>query len=864
MSQKQLEISAARYNEAYGSLQPNQHLELELRLNNLSNTAFRNIFENVSGTAKGKLTHAIDIYLDSVGKEQINSINTITYQNGKSVSITYSKKKRLFANMQINEPVSYRIGLALEYPADQFTPPPTSTIRFKNRVSFALSDKWRLDMTALRQQKFNAGNNKQIRTEMFPEGQTVENFLNTLPEVANNYECELEFTGKLLTIEDFAIIDRIAAIVGNENVSSEYQGFIQKIAKYIYPMSQQGQFSRAEYRLKQLTNQVLAFNRNTYYSELWPPTGYLLTDKADGQRCIVYADGDIWLILSDSLIHLKRPDGVDPLPLTIADAELTTTSVWLFDVIYINGANIAHEGLEQRITHMEEAVNLFRKLPSDLRFEVKTYTKLTETNLEESFKSTWQTKREYEMDGLIISQPDDSYVNTNSYKWKPMAMNTIDFLAVKCPEKLRGIKPYEMREGKTLYLLFVGISRAMMDKLGLAYVRHYKTIFPITDAQYHPIQFSPSAQPYAYLFYHSNPDLDRKIVELVKKTTDSEWELTKIRDDRKAEATYFGNDFKTAEITFMNYVDPFELEDLWKSPTHYFRGMAETTYVAKNKYMRYVISVLLRDNFVSDRVVDLAAGRGADLHRLAELGIKEAVFVDIDPTAIVELIRRKFSFSKQRNKWIKGGYDSNFEKTTSGMTIHTLCADLKTDYKQTVDRMRQFGIHEGIVDNVMCNFAVHYLCDDKNNLYNFFQLCAVLLKTNGLVMVTTMAGARVFDLLNDILQNQSWESREGETLKYAIKKLYNAKTLAKFGQKIAIKLPFSDEMYEEPLCNIDALVQTARKCGLEVELNDNFDKYIKQFEKVDKGLYDRLTDEDKKYIGLHQYLTFRKVKNVSF
>ena len=98
-----------------------------------------------------------------------------------------------------------------------------------------------------------------------------------------------------------------------------------------------------------------------------------------------------------------------------------------------------------------------------------------------------------------------------------------------------------------------------------------------------------------------------------------------------------------AELTYSNYVDPFELEDLWKPRGGYFAAAVDQAHFAPNKYKRFVISNLLKDAYSgANWVVDLAAGRGADLPRYQQIGVKNGLFIDIDPSAIAELIRRRF------------------------------------------------------------------------------------------------------------------------------------------------------------------------------------------------------------------------------
>jgi hypothetical protein len=873
---KLLQVLVSQYQAAVAEAQG--HVELELRCEGLDSDGFISLYNRMKDK-QGVVEHTINIISDTGDRDYTKLIRTIKISNGEVTSDMYSKKRRYKAPMTFPGDMKIRAGISIESSAAKFNSATNAVVRFKNRISWDLG-RWRLDMTAVRQHTLSqiSTQMKAIRDEMFPVGQTAENYIELLPDSATSYEVELEFIGTNLTAADFATAD---VLLGGETGNEAYQSLIRKIADVIYPPDVAVSFSHKSNRLKQLGNQVMSLSRNQYYSEIWPPVGYLVTDKADGLRCMVYCEGDkMHFLLSDKMMSFGGRDGKTNVPVTIADAELLGDRIFVFDVLMVEGKAVADLPMSTRIGSLDRVVETMKGFDCNVAPSAKKYVTIQDGKFEEGFSAVWNQPRDYTVDGLIISSPVDGYVETKNYKWKPMDQNTIDFLAIKCPSGLLGIHPYDKIDGKTLYLLFVGISRGVMSKIGLSFIKKYKSVFPITEGAYFPIQFSPSANPYAYLYYDSRDDLDRKIVELVREAAvdtaavadeakivgsmmPGEWKLVRVRDDRKMESNYFGNDFRVAEITYMNHVDPFYFEDLWKSQNTYFRGVASTIYEASNKFKRYVISVVMKDHFTSARrVVDLAAGRGADLHRLMELNVREAIFVDIDPTAISELIRRKFAFFKQRQRTGRryhGRYDDNFE-TAESMIVHAMVADLKTPYEKTIGRMRDFGALPGSCDGAVCNFAFHYMCDTNEHIHNFLQLVGTLLAKDGVLMITVMDGQRVFDLLADLKTGEQWTAMAGERPQYAIKKKFTGANLAKYGQTISVLLPFSDEMYDEPLCNVANLTVVAKKYNLALELSLPFNEYLEQFSRADSSLFGRLTDVDKHYIGLHQMLTFRKIK----
>ena len=832
------------------------------------------------------------------------SIRKITY-SGDSSAEEFIRKTRLMNPIIMEGFVKYSVGLSTETMIGKFPSTNDSIVRFKVRISFNIKEpagepKWRLDITAIKMGTFKNLSPvfKSIRQELFGSGITTENILQELNyELISGYEVEIEYIGGAKAPADLKIVDKVFGLL-NRNYTDvvKYQDEIYNVAKVVVPANAE-LFQKPTHRIKQLSNQVVSLSMNTYYNEIYPPNGYYATEKADGVRTIVSSHGaGTYLLFSDGMKFV--PGAVTKQ--IIVDAEYVAVdekslpagnkktpakpSIYIFDCIMC-GEDFSSKGFEFRVEKLAEAAAELQKILPEHNVIAKKFARLgaTPRELEDALRSVYRPDdAPYEVDGVILTAPGKSYRDTENYKWKPYENNTIDFLAVKCPKNLLGIQPYVNRrqDGLELYILFVGISHQQREKLGIGLIEHYKSIFPGPSAGYYPVQFSASVCPLAYIYYH-NGDIDRQIVELSRNRANTEWIYHRTRTDRALEKGYYGNDYRIAELTFSNYIDPFDFESLWQVQKSYFLKTSDNIYVAANKFKRFVISLLLKDNISGAKwIIDAAAGRGADLHRYQEIGVENALFIDIDKTAITELIRRKFAFTHTKKRHVRswiGADDSQMEvvtkrnmttdieydkllvKDTKNLTVHTLVADLKTSADVLVEKVHHFGINTESVDGIVCNFAIHYMCGTAEELQNFIQFVSRLLKTDGVFIFTTMDGSRVYKLLEDVPRGGTWQVEEGGVVKYALQKDYDGK-LAKYGQTISVKLPFSNEMYSEPLCNIDYVVSVATKYGLSLEQNSSMETYIEKFKKADRGLYDRLTPNDIQYNALHSYVTLRKVK----
>lgn len=881
-----------------------ENVELEIRYKDITKEAFESVYKGIlldKSYANPVLECSVNVISENIYErnaqrnDETQYIRKLIFNNGKVSSDLYMQKNKLSRNVVVTDYIKYSIGLAHEKSVDSFPTSTNALVRFKLRVSFdfigSSSVKWRFDLTAIKHGVLSelGASLKKIKTELFTPNLTATTLMQNINfDIIDHYEIEIEYIGKdEPTIDDLLIVKQVFLVLNPKYLNEiAYQEEIYHVAEYIVSSGAISLFKQPTHRLKQLSNQVVQLSKSTYYSDVYPPHGYFLTEKADGVRTLISINGNrCRLIKSDAMTEYFSDDTTIHTPgeVTICDAELITldsTILKIFEVMVVRDENVSKQGFEHRVGFLPEVVTYVSKYIPSMTIVSAKYVRLDQDKLEDGFREIFDVEYQYSIDGMILTEPGEPYNKTHNYKWKPIEKNTIDFLAISCPKKLLGIKPFEVRKDMDLYILFVGISHQMREKLGLGFIKCYRQMFPRADGGYYPIQFSPSINPLAYLYYHSNREnLNGQIIELGRE--ENNWQFHRIRKDRQLEKNYFGNDFRIAELTYLNYIDPLTLEDLWTPPGSYFTKTSSDIHMAPNKFKRFVISLLLKDNLSGVKwIIDLAAGRGADLHRYQEIGVENALFIDIDPTAITELIQRKFSYFATKKKHIKTWlgnaenteivkkydkihdieYDKLIVKDVKSLTVHTLVADLNSPYKDTLASIYQFGINLGIVDGVICNFALHYFCDTLEHIRNILQLCSRVLKVGGLFIFTVMDGKSVFDTLKSQPTGSTWSVKEGEITKYAIKKLYVGDKLTTAGQMISVMLPFSDTMYEEPLCNVDVVISEAEKLGFAVELNSSMTSYMNKFAHADRTLHDRLSPDDKSYISLFKFVSLRLIK----
>ena len=408
-------------------------------------------------------------------------------------------------------------------------------------------------------------------------------------------------------------------------------------------------------------------------------------------------------------------------------------------------------------------------------------------------------------DGYIFIRNDKNYAETKNYKWKPVEKMTIDFVAKKCPNQLLGITPYIIKENKTLYILFSGLQKCNIKKAGIQEMYHRFNLFTsISNSDtYVPVPFSPSTDPYAYLFWDENKNLSGSVVEL--KRIANTWELHKIRSDRIDDVkrkTYYGNYFIHAESIWMNYIDPLHVEYLSNpDKSNYFINDNNTQYKTIRGFNNFVKSDLIHKYACHTRckwVIDLAAGKGQDLFKYIKCGISTIVMIDSDKMALAEIVSRKHTYIT--NKTLHRVSD-----------IKVIEMDLTDKYKKNICSLREsrFNIPKQGVSLVVCNFAMHYVVPNKSKISNFCNLLNNILAPGGVFICTMFNGEKVFNLLHS---SGRWDKYTNDTLMYSIKKMYTGNAFTGLNQKIGVLLPFSDgQYYTEYLVNTDLLRGRTRK-----------------------------------------------------
>jgi SAM-dependent methyltransferase len=791
-------------------------------------------------------------FLKNIGDQKDSSkIQQIKFVNGvKDPNYLYYMKYHIMNPIFVLGSMPYRIVASFEQTINSFPTSECEIARIKLRNSTYIGN-WRIDITLVKNiPNFNnPAQLKAYKEEMLYEIST-KTFAEKAPwKTADTIEFEAEFIGKTLTIDDFVKLTEL--FHEDQPEQNLYQQKIYEIAKTLNRHNLDRY--KEEFGMKQLGNQPIELDRNIYLRDVQSIIeNFYITDKIDGKRTLLYFNDNNLYILNDKIETVK--DAIDSSGKFIFDCEEyklgDKTVYYIFDVLVWDSITIIKKPFSDRYSYFKNAAKLYDAI------KLKPFVRLTD-KYREQIREMKEAKKNYETDGLILTPYDGLYDDMKVYKYKSGDRRTIDFLIKKCPSKLLGIKPYcdftnsmvdnkqenKLNESKsneeTVYFLFSGIDQKAFHHLRMTLIDHYETLFPNLHfrhlPQYFPIQFETSDYKYAYLFASKQNDLDGQVGEFYYNIKYSCWELKHLRLDRQVEVqrgNYFGNNYHLAESIWFSYRNPLSIED--ESDTEvYFQAHQSTLHQASRSYNRYVVSQIFQQYRGTSYAMDLASGKGQDLFRYAECEIKNVLFVEIDKTALMELISRKKDFAKSHNK------------QTLSITVQNL--DLNANYKTNIEQITQSNINVPRLgyDLIMCNFAFHYFVSSQTSFNNIMKFISHYLKPAGYFVFTTFDGKKVFDLLEK--HNGHWNSKTPG--KYSIKAEYKTGALMTIGQKISVLLPFSkDKYYEEYLVNMEYLEKEFNKFNLTLDTNESFNTYMSSYHaKKD------LDEDDIIYTGLYHY-----------
>lgn len=790
-------------------------------------------------------------------------------QNNKVIATRYEVKER--KGLVDLQALGLRVALALEKSVD---PKNVKTsqfnfIRFRDRVSrTTLDGNWRYDFTSVVAREF--GN-------IAEAGRILKEIVSAKEIEYDKYEIELEWVGKESNPfkEPDVVLQSIIEQVNNValliNVDVVYTLQKDKIYAEIYNL-----ISEKNFALKSRAPESLDFTRDLISKPVTLQLSdlgklevnkYSVTEKADGERHLLYSDanGGLWLINNlNEVIAVKAKTTRNKKNWLIDGEYIEDLHLFAAFDCLIAGKDITSRDLNARLEALKGIVKEFKEPERQEKDLLRvTMKKFHFGQVYEQASKVLDAKFPYDIDGLIFTPVEAPYRNRITFKWKWPEMTTTDFL-------IRRNRVFvENKKRVVEFHLYVAITRGLFKSLGLSLAPDYGTLFPNveTDANYFPVLFGPEELPDACIAMWSQKTVDKHdiqdntIVELAM-NPDADgprkrWKFVRTREDKTAEYrkynSNYGNAWKTAVSNLHAVLKPVTEEII--------RGTIKAPFFTAEDKRSNIIPMRKFHNYIKSQVyarytknakwlLEVAAGRFADLNRWIKNNIKNVVAFDLDKDALEEGLAR----------W-KGVQ----ERTPKGQQlpqVYSGVGDATMDWSLVLGKIKGVEIKDHQFDVISMQFALHFMLESEEMFKQFVQNVRRYLKPGGIFMASAIDGESMMNLLkaNKIENGETLDLKKKvssdklETI-ISIKQQCFCETLANTGQEVSVFVESIGGYTKEYMVNFQYVIRTFQQAGFELVELLPFEDMYQEFRRERRGM--PLSDVEKIYSFLGRFLIMK-------
>lgn len=606
---------------------------------------------------------------------------------------------------------------------------------------------------------------------------------------------------------------------------------------------------------------------------------YSVTEKADGERALLYVDRNNNTYLINSRLNIRKLGNKHQLANSLLDGEFVKRSkianvayntFLIFDAYFINGSDIRNNDLLKRIDSMT-AFEKNQMGKSEINIKVKKHHYGSDIfKLSNGiYKSL---KYDYHIDGLIFTPMSLSvgshYVGepaeantfggtwTRLFKWKPPEENSIDMLTT-----------YDDTEK-----FLPGVGRCVFARLHVAYNANQDALIDPYIVLAHGKLFKKHViEPKVFKeIYMPLKDGDSKprtaeneviynntIVEYVYDPTDSglmSWKPYRVRIDKTTlynqsnSIAGTANNYNTAMNVWRSILHPVTLDHITGNVTLTSNDVsAGNVYYARNVSRKKIMSKPMLDfhgkvkEFLFDlfknrnySLIDMACGKGGDLLKWVNARLAPILGVDINLDNIMNnndgAYRRLYTLnSTQQSKhnvlFLQKDVSQTWDDINS-IENETMFDLYKLVSRNEAPNSTTFGpkskvkhfqniLHKGF-DVVSCQFAIHYMFKNDQTLDTFCNNVDKVLKKNGYFIGTCLDGRKVAELLDSSNDGKRAGVLNGNTLWMLEKKYDGAYAHNKTGQTISVYIESINQIIDEYLVDLQLLEHKLAKHDIKV------------------------------------------------
>jgi hypothetical protein len=357
------------------------------------------------------------------------------------------------------------------------------------------------------------------------------------------------------------------------------------------------------------------------------------------------------------------------------------------------------------------------------------------------------------------------------------------------------------------------------------------------------------------------------------------WVPLRVRNDKTAEfrnGKISCNDYRTANDNWYSIHNPITEKMIAtgegipsvtvSDDVYYNRVTSEKRSTGLRDFHNlYVKKILIQA--VSKRngtLIDYACGQGGDFPKWIASNLGFVMGIDISKDNIENRVRgacsRYLSFRKDYDTmphalFVWGNSSLNIRTGKAAFTdkgsaiIQSVFGQKPLDKHLGPAVARQYAKCADGFDVSSCQFALHYMFENRQIFYNFMRNIAECTKQGGYFICTSYDGKTAFNRLKNKEVGESIEIYDGETKIWSLTKDYNDATFendeSSLGKKILVYQESINQLLPEYLVNYDFFTETMAKYGFQImsteeakkrRLPDGTGTFIQLFNKMTADL----------------------------
>lgn len=602
---------------------------------------------------------------------------------------------------------------------------------------------------------------------------------------------------------------------------------------------------------------------------------YTVTEKADGERMLLFVDGNYDIYTIDPTLTV-RSMGVkhQTHKNTLLDGEFVRKSKFntvlntymAFDVYFLDGNDVRNSPL---IPDRFDAIKGFvQEMPKRSPFVVKAKQYLHEGDIFELAKKVYEKDYDYHIDGLIFTpaklgvgtyyKGEKAAENTfggmwpSVLKWKPPEENSIDMLVTYGKEQ------------------FVpGLGRCVVADLQVAYhAGAYATIDPYTVLTGKELVQNARIVPKSFANTHlllrdgdSKPRTtlgeivyNNVIVEFSYDLSVGEqraWVPYRLRTDKtnlyhrtRGNIANTANSYNTAMNVWRSIHMPvtramivgdetLNEADVLRNDVYYSRNVSRARILSKpmlefhNKGVKSRLFDLFKNKNYS--LIDMASGKAGDMRKWVQARYQRVLGVDSNLDNLLNskdgAYKRLYQLNQHADHrtdilFVQKDISESWEDTSSieneqmrDVYVTLSSKKVVSKSKAVRDSLSKFknALNEGF-DVVSCQFAIHYMFRSDVALDTFCANVDQVLKKGGYFIGTCLNGAYVDALLGE---RERVEGRANDNTLWMVQKKYAGRAEeGRTGQTIGVYIESINQVLDEYLVDFELLKERLAPYGI--------------------------------------------------